>query len=135
MDVAPIRAQVHDWIADNLPGAVIGHVTAAAGLENLNTARHKLLGRGKNVRAAVFLDADGDDVRMLQQEQGVGNAIGLAILDEGALQLEAVRVRNEPESSHVEGAHSPERAELVLARGARRVDGHHTWEGSKFSRP
>src|SRR5688572_10557682 len=135
MDVAAIRVQVHDWITDNLSGSVIGHVAAAAGLEHFNAARRELLGRGENVRAAVFLDADSDDVGMLQEEQRGGNAIGLAILDQGALQREAVRVGNEPESPHVERALSPERAELVAARGARRVDGHHTWDGSKFSRP
>ena len=58
-----------------------------------------------DVVAAVFLDADGEDVRMLQQEQRVGNAIGLALLHKPALQLEPVRVGNQAEPPHVEITH------------------------------
>ena len=42
----------------------------------------KLVRRGEDVRAAVLLDADGDDVGMLEQQQRVGDAAGLAILDQ-----------------------------------------------------
>ncbi len=42
---------------------------------------------------------------MLQQQQRIGNAIGLALLDQPALQLEAVRVRHEPEPPDLQGFH------------------------------
>jgi len=53
---------------------------------------------------------------MLQEKQRVGNPIGLAILDEAALQLEPVRVRNQAEPPHLERP-------------------HYTCAGSKFSIP
>ena len=34
---------------------------------------------------------------MLQQKEGVGDPAGLAVIDQGALQRQAVRIRNEPE--------------------------------------
>ena len=57
------------------------------------------------------------DVGMLQKEQRVGNAIGLALFDQPALQLEPVRVGDEAEPPHLER----------LSR--------HTCAGSKFSMP
>ena len=39
---------------------------------------------------------------MLEQQQRVGNAIGLALLDELALQLQPLRVRDEAEPPHFE---------------------------------
>jgi hypothetical protein len=52
------------------------------------------------VPAPVFLDADGDDMWMLKQEERIGNAPGLAILDEPALQLEPVGVREEAQAAN-----------------------------------
>ena len=49
-----------------------------------------------------LLDAEGEDVGMLQEQQRVGNAIGLAVLDQLALQLQPVRVGNGAEPPDVE---------------------------------
>ena len=45
------------------------------------------------------------ELRMLQEQQRIGNALRLAVLDELALQLEPVRIGNETEPPHVERAH------------------------------
>jgi hypothetical protein len=105
MHVAPIRIEVDDRVSDHLAGAVIRHVAAAAGFEYLDAPRRELIRRGDDVRPAVLLDADRDHVRMLQQQQGVGDAVGFAILDERALQVERVGVGNETEPPHLERVH------------------------------
>ena len=97
MHVAAIGIEIEDRIADELARPVIRHVAAASGLEHVDAERRQSIRRCEDVRAAVLLDADRQDVGMLQQQQRVGNAIGLALLDQPALQLEPVRVRNEPE--------------------------------------
>ena len=43
---------------------------------------------------------------MLQQEQLIGNPIGLAIVDEALLQVECVRVADEAESTYFERSQS-----------------------------
>ena len=96
MHVAAIGIEIDDRIANQLARPVIGHVAAAAGFEHVDAERRQSIGRCEDVGAAVLLDADGQDVGMLQEQQRVGNAIGLALLDQPALQLEPVRVGNEP---------------------------------------
>ncbi len=116
MHVAAIGIEIENRVADQLTGPVVGHIAAASGLEHLDAARRQLLRRGDDVGSAVLLDADGHDMRMLKQQEGVGNSAGLAILDQRALQLEPLRIRNEPEPTHLERERSPERAGLVAKR-------------------
>src|SRR5215213_4732471 len=66
VDVAPIGIEIDDWIANELTGTVIRHIAAAPGLEDLDAERREPIGRRDDVRAGVFLDADREDVRMLQ---------------------------------------------------------------------
>ena len=74
MHVAAIGLQVEDRIADDLAGTVIGDVAAAAGLVHLDAQLGEPLVGGDDVRAAaVALDAERDDGRVLQQEQEIGN--------------------------------------------------------------
>ena len=106
MHVAAIRLEVHDGIADDLAGAVIGDVAAAAGLVDLDAARVQHLGRREDVRAsAVAADTERQHVRMLDEQQQVADAVRSPILDERALDLERVRVRYDAESSDFEGTH------------------------------
>ena len=51
MDVAAIGLEIDDRIADELPGAVIRHVAATAGLEQANARRRERLGGRTHVRA------------------------------------------------------------------------------------
>ena len=85
-DVAPMLGQIQDRIADDLAGAVVGDVaTAIAGMEFHVFLREQLVRDAQIVARAVA--AEGDDVRMLAEEQHVGNGAGLAGGDELALQF------------------------------------------------
>ena len=80
MDVAAIGIEVDDRVAHDLPRPVIGDVAAAPGVEHLDAQAAEPLRRGEDVAAAVLLDADRQDVGVLQQQQRVGNSAGSALL-------------------------------------------------------
>ena len=67
MDVAAIRFEVDDRVADQLAGTVIGYVATAAGLVYFNQVGSELLLIGQDV-AAVSTSPKGEDVRMLEKE-------------------------------------------------------------------
>ncbi len=91
VDVAAIRVQVDDRIADDLAGPVIGDVAAAAGFENLDAAGASASGSRQDVRAStVAADAERQDVGMFDEEQQVAERAGPAILDQRALQRRAL---------------------------------------------
>ena len=92
MHVAAVGPQIEDRIADDLAGPVIRHVAAAAGLEHFDAARRQLIWRREDVRARRRrFDAERQHVRMLQQQQRVGNAVGASVLDQRALQSQRRR--------------------------------------------
>src|SRR5688572_26856213 len=83
MHIAPIRIQVEDRIADELAGAVVRDVAAAARLEYRNAGGRERSFTGDDVRAlAAGLDAERDDRRMFEQQQRVANRAAAALLDE-----------------------------------------------------
>ena len=93
-------------IADDLAGAVIGDVAAAAGFVHLDAARRERLRRRQDVRAAaVAADAEREDGRMLDEQQQVADAAGAPLLDQRALQRQRLGVRHEAEATDVERAH------------------------------
>ena len=99
MHVEAIGAEVENWIADELPRPVKRDVASAAGLDELDTLALELFWRCEYVRPIVARShAERNDRRMLEQEQLVGNAAGLALFDEPFLEVERVRVldRSEP---------------------------------------
>ena len=106
MNVTPIRLQVDDWIAHDLAGSVKGHVTAAAGLVNINPELRQVFRSGDDVRpAAVALYAKRDDRWMLEQQKQIGDAVGLALFDQFLLQRQSVGIRNESETPDLERPH------------------------------
>ena len=110
MHVAAIRPQVEDGIANELTRPVIRHVTAAAGLDDVDTEPTQRLGCGEDVLAGICaLHPDGDDGWMLQQQQQVVRPPGFAILDEGTLQIERLAV------AHDSKAADEQRAVLIHA--------------------
>ncbi len=115
MDIAAIGIEIDDRIADELAGAVVGHIAAASCLEHFDAELGEPLWRRHDIAAAVFLHTNGDDVRVLEEKQRVGNALGLAILDQNTLQLERVRVRHDTEPSDLERSHR------VITRSIRRI--------------
>ena len=98
MHVAAVRPQVEDRIANQLTRTVIGHITAAARFDDVDTEPAQGLGCGEDVLAGIrALHPDGDDGWMLQQQQQIVRAAGLTILDEGTLQVERLAVAHDSE--------------------------------------
>ena len=116
--VATIGIEIDDRIADELPWPVVGHIAAAAGLEHLDAERGQPFRCRHDIAATVLLHADGDDVRVLQKKEGVWNAPGLAVVNQGALQLERVRVRDEAKPTDVERRHSPSNSSIPFFTSA-----------------
>ena len=100
MDVLPVRLEIEDGIGDQLSGAVIGDVAAAAGLDHVDAARGQHFRCRDDVRARFSqLHAERDDMGVFEQQQRVGDALGTAIFDERLLQVERGRVRDDAEAA------------------------------------
>ena len=84
-------AEIEDRVADQLAGAVVGHVAAAVDLVEGNAAALEQLVRRQNV-GTVGVAAQGEHGRMLQQQEHVGDAILLAEIDELGLQAQGLGV-------------------------------------------
>src|SRR4051794_7537373 len=103
MDIAPVGPQIEDWIADELTGAVIGDIAAAARLEHVDAAGGQNISRGENVRAAAIAAyAERQHMRVLEQQQRIGDAPGAAIFDERTLKVERLAIRHRSETADVE---------------------------------
>jgi hypothetical protein len=91
MDVAAVRGEVEDRIADGLARPVVRDVAAAPGLEDLEPLGPERVFREEDVlRAGVA--AEGEDGVVLQEQEGVGDPPGLALRDQAGLQLQPLRV-------------------------------------------
>jgi hypothetical protein len=120
MHVAAVGVEVDDRITDDLAGAVVGHVAAAARFVDPDAEPRQLLVAGDDVgAAAVALDAERDHRRMLEQQQGVGHLAGPPLLDERLLHGEALRVVDDAEAMHDQRLHQSSLA-AVLRRTSRR---------------
>ena len=82
MDVLTIGAQVQNRISDDLAWAMVGHVTASPGFVHLDAERVQTIRCRQNVGPAAAADPDGQDMRMLEEEQRIGNSAGASLLDE-----------------------------------------------------
>jgi hypothetical protein len=103
VNVASVRLQIHDWIADKLTGAVVGDVAAASRLEHGHALLVERFRRCHDVRAIVtVLHAERDDGRVLQQEQLIRDAPRFPILDERLLQRETVGVTDHAKPAHLD---------------------------------
>ena len=97
----PVAAQIDDGVADELAGAVVGHVAAAVDLVQLDAAGGEELIAGEDVGAGRVA-AEGDDGRMLQQQQRVADEACLARGNHAGLDGEAFGVRNAAEMEEVD---------------------------------
>jgi dihydrolipoamide dehydrogenase len=97
---APLNArripQVQDWIADDLSRAVVGHVAAAVRLVEGDARPLKRLSRGQQMLPAS-VPPQGDDVRVLEDQQLVGDCALFAFLDQRALQQHGCAVFHPPQ--------------------------------------
>ena len=100
MHIAPIGAQIHDWITNNLSGAVVCDVAATTGLVHLDATRGEQLRRRNQMRPRDrSLRAERDDVWVLEEKKQIRNAAGAPLLDERALHLICRRVRDDAKAA------------------------------------
>src|SRR5439155_2315669 len=93
-------AQIEDRIADQLAGTVIGDVAAAIDLEARDAARRKFRLVEKDVVAGAT-PADGVGVRMLEQNQRVGDQAGAALVCYSSLEVPGFLIRNPAEPANL----------------------------------
>jgi hypothetical protein len=104
--VAPIGLEVHDWVADDLSGPVVGDIAAPPGLEHVNAARRERFCCRQDVRAStVASNAESQDGGMFDKQEGVSDLVRSAFFDEPTLQIECVAIRDDAEPTNFERAH------------------------------
>jgi hypothetical protein len=100
--IAAIGTQIDDWVADDLAGSVVRDIAAASGFVNLNAAGRQCLAAGEEVRPpAVAFDAEGQHMRVFDEQQDVLDAPGTPFLDEAPLERQRLAVRKEPQATDV----------------------------------
>ena len=84
---------------------MVGDVVAAAGLVDVDVARRQRVGGRENVPAsAVAAHAERQDVGMFEEQEGIANDAGPALLDQRSLESERISVRNAAQPPHIESA-------------------------------
>ena len=103
MHVTAIRFEIEDGVPDELAGAVVGDVAAAARLVHGDAGVHERAGGRYDIGLlAACLHAQRDDGRMLEQKERVADATGAAVFDELLLQMEAGVVVDPAETACLE---------------------------------
>lgn len=103
-DVPPPVPQIENRVAHHLPRTVIGDVAAAVGFEKLDTGALEHL-RARQQVLAPPVAAHGDHVRVLEQEQLVGDRAKLAASDQLGLQVERLTVAETPQNPQLAPTH------------------------------
>jgi hypothetical protein len=104
--VTAVGAQIHDRVAHKLAGPVIRDVAAAPRFVGLHSApTEQLLGRNEVGTRSVQLHTERDDVRMLEQQQEIGNATGATLFHESPLHLRRSRIWHHAEMTDFQRAH------------------------------
>ena len=102
MHIAPIGTEVENRIAHHLSRSVVGDISAAPRLVNLDAAGCQDVGAGPDVRSsAVPLHAERQDMRMLDEQQDVVSPTGPPLLDELTLERQGVGVGNPSQPAHI----------------------------------
>ncbi len=94
-------AQVEDRIGHQLARTMEGNVAAAIDVEELDAALGEELRRSDHV-FKPGIASQGDNRRMLQQQQGIADTTGLAQVEQRALQLQRRIVRDQAEMKNVD---------------------------------
>ncbi len=97
--------QVKDGVAHELSRAVEGYVAAAVTFKNLNACGAKLFRRRQNI-GRIGIPAQGDDGRMLKQQQHVSDASRLSHLDQRRLQAQRCLVVKRSELENMDQSNS-----------------------------
>ena len=108
MHVEAVGPQIQDRIADELTRTVEGHVSASARFKKLDTVSFERLRSREHVRAIVTgPDSERDDRRVLEQEELIGNPVGLPFLDELLLEFQRLGVSDDPKPTNFDGPRWP----------------------------
>ena len=99
-----IAAEVEDGITDELAGAVIGDVTAAVDLVDLDAFAGEQIVGGEDVGASGVA-AEGQDGRVLHQEERVADGPGFASFDDLAHVAQTFRIGEAAELDQMEDLH------------------------------
>ena len=114
-DVTAVGVEVDDRVADELAGAVVGDVAAAAGLVDFEAARAEELGRHEHV-----IDLGGatqrEDRLVLEQEQRVRDLAALPRGLQALLELVRGPVGDATEPMYVERAHERSCGRIALVQ-------------------
>ena len=94
-------AEIDDGVADELARAVVGDVAAAIDFMQGDAFAGEELIRGEDVGAAGVA-AEGEDGRVLEENEGIGDHAGFACGDEALLEGEGLRVRDAAEGDKVD---------------------------------
>ena len=114
-DVAAVGAEVEDRIADQLAGAVVGHLAAAVALGDLDPPRRQRRRRGDHV-AGRGVPPQGVDVGMLEQEQVLRPRPPLDAVAGGELHRQGLGVGDLAEKAGAEGAARRSRHRVIVDR-------------------
>lgn len=104
-NIATVRGEVENRIADQLPRTVIRDVSSASRFVQLHTQLGTTLGRHKDVRQ-LCCAPERDDVGVFEEEERVRNLIPFALLDEPPLEFVRLAIREAPKRVNVADPHT-----------------------------
>jgi len=115
-----------DRIGDQLTGAVVGDLAAPLDAENLNPAAFELGGRGQDV-GWVGLPAEGQDGRVLDEQEAVADPTVRTLAGNPLLERPGLAIGHPTEPDRLERAHLGlvDRRAGWLDGGGDRRDGFH----------
>ena len=101
MHIASIGPQIHDRISNDLPRSMVRHVTASTGLVDLYPTSCQLISTRQDVSPpAIVSNTERQDVRMLDEQQDIRDAVALPVFDERSLKRESIRVRDQSQTTY-----------------------------------
>ena len=122
MQVAPSGGKAQDRVSDQLPGPVVGHVPSPARLEQLDAPLTQLGVGGQDV-IAVSARSQRDHVRVLEEQELVGNLLGGAPAHQLGLQGQTLAVFDASQAGDLQRPVFRARRGLVGGTAARRGHG------------
>jgi len=136
-NIATVRGEVENRIADQLPRTVIGHVSPPPRFVQFHAKLGSTFGRDEDVRPRRRTP-QRDDVRMFEEKERVRDLLPLALLDEPTLEFVRLAIRETPKRVNVADPHTALGAPLPVFRkgpeGKGEVDLPRSDQGRKVCR-
>ena len=99
--VRAVSSEVHDGVADDLARAMVGDVSAAVGVEELDAMVGEFRFRDQDV-IEIPGAAEGDDGWVFEEQKGIGDLAGDAAVPEVGLEVEGVLIVKEAQIQELE---------------------------------